>query len=82
MDLIEKVKSHSSKWIKTKGPEFSNFYWQRGYGGFSVNPMQVDVVENYIMNQESHHRKRSFQDEYRMFLKENDIDYDERYVWD
>jgi len=82
MDLIEKVKSHSSKWIKTKGHEFSNFYWQRGYGGFSVNPMQVDVVENYIMNQESHHRKRSFQDEYRMFLKENDIDYDERYVWD
>ena len=82
MTLIEKIKTHSSKWIKTKGPQFQNFYWQQGYGCFSVNPKQVDLVKEYIMNQEVHHKKMSFQDEYRAFLKKYEINYDERYVWD
>jgi len=82
MKLIEKVKSHSSKWIKTKGNNYQNFYWQRGYGAFSVNPTEIDIVKKYISEQEEHHKKRTFQDEYRVFLKKYKIDYDEKYVWD
>ncbi|RXQ95807.1 IS200/IS605 family transposase [Ancylomarina salipaludis] len=82
MDLIEKLKTHSSKWIKLKDPKFSNFYWQHGYGGFSVNPQQVDRVVAYIQNQRAHHRKASFQEEYRMILRRYSIDFDERFLWD
>jgi putative transposase len=81
-DLIQKVKQSSSKWIKQKGEKYSNFYWQDGYGVFSVKPSDVEVVKRYIMNQEIHHSKRGFMDEYRLFLKKNDMEYDERYVWD
>jgi hypothetical protein len=79
---MEEVKKNSSKWIKTKGSQFSDFYWQGGYGAFSVSPTKVDIVSNYIENQESHHIRKSFQDEYRAFLKKYNITYDERYVWD
>lgn len=82
MKLLEEVKSHSSKWVKTKGDDYKNFYWQDGYGAFSVNPSQVDVVINYISNQEEHHKKKTFQDEYRMILKKYQVEFDERYVWD
>jgi REP element-mobilizing transposase RayT len=82
MKLIEEIKSHSSKWIKTKGENWKNFYWQRGYGAFSVNPTEVDIVKRYIENQNKHHQIRTFQDEYIAFLKEYNIDFDERYVWD
>ncbi len=82
MKLIEHLKSYSSKWIKTKGEPYQNFYWQKGYGAFSVNPAQVKIVENYIKNQEEHHQKRSFEDEYRSFLKKYKIDFNEKYVWD
>jgi len=82
MKLVEEVKSHSSKWIKTKGEDYKNFYWQNGYGAFSVNPSQVDKVIAYIANQHEHHSKKTFQDEYRAFLKKYHVEYDERYVWD
>lgn len=82
MDLLEETKSHSSKWIKTKGKDYENFYWQRGYGAFSVNPKGLEIVRNYILTQEQHHKKKTFEDEYRSFLKEYEIEYDERYVWD
>ena len=82
MKLLEEVKSHSSKWIKTKGSAYANFYWHDGYGAFSVNPSEVDVVINYIANQKEHHRKKTFQVEYRAFLKKYNVEYDERYVWD
>ncbi|MEO8413030.1 MAG: IS200/IS605 family transposase [Ginsengibacter sp.] len=82
MKLVEEVKSHSSKWMKTKGDDLKNFYWQDGYGGFSVNPSQVDIVINYIANQREHHLKKDFKNEYRGFLKKYKVDYDERYVWD
>ncbi len=82
MDALEEIKKSSSKWIKTKGEEFSGFHWQDGYGAFSVNPKQVDVVSNYIRNQGEHHKKTSFEDEFRTFLKEYNVDFDERYVWD
>lgn len=82
MKLVEEIKSHSSKWIKSKGVSYQNFYWQNGYGGFSVNPKEIDVVINYIKNQEEHHKKRTFQEEYRMFLNQYKMEFDERYVWD
>ena len=82
MKLLEELKKRSSKWIKTKGNAYSNFYWQDGYGIFSVNPSEIDRVIDYIKNQEGHHQKRSFQDEFRAFLKKYKVEYDERYVWD
>jgi len=81
-DLVQEVRSESSKWIKTKGAEFDNFYWQRGYGAFSIGQSQVTAVRRYIAGQKVHHERVTFQDEYRKFLKSYGIDYDERYVWD
>lgn len=66
---LEEIKKSSSKWIKTISPNYSNFYWQDGYGIFSVNPSEVDVVIDYIKNQEEHHKKRTFKEEYLAFLK-------------
>jgi REP element-mobilizing transposase RayT len=82
MKLLEEVKSHSSKWFKTKHESLKNFYWQDGYGAFSVNPSQVDIVIAYIANQHKHHDKKTFEVEYRTFLKKYKVEYDERYVWD
>jgi|SRR5690554_6113404 len=82
MKLLEELKKRSSKWVKTKGAPYLNFYWQDGYGIFSVNPSEIDKVIDYIKNQEEHHQKRDFQDEFRAFLKKYKVEYDERYVWD
>ncbi len=82
MKLLEDVKSHSSKWMKTKDESLNNFYWQDGYGAFSVNQSEVDTVIAYIANQHEHHSKKTFQEEYREFLKKYNVEYDERYVWD
>ncbi len=82
MKLLEELKSHSSRWMKTKGPSLSNFYWQDGCGAFSVSPFQVETVRNYIERQAEHHAQKSFREEYREFLNDYDIEYDERYVWD
>ena len=82
MKLLEEIKSHSSKWMKTKDVGLKNFYWQNGYGAFSVNPSQVKIVCEYIENQKEHHSKKTFQEEYRLFLKNYNVEYDERYVWD
>jgi REP element-mobilizing transposase RayT len=81
MNLLEELKKQSSKWIKTQGNAYSNFYWQDGYGVFSVNPTQIDMVVDYIKNQEEHHKTLSFQDELRVFLKKYNVEYDERYIW-
>lgn len=80
--LLEEVKSHSSKWIKTQDARLANFYWQNGYGAFSVNPSEVETVIKYISNQHAHHAKKTFQEEYRAFLKKYRVEYDEKYVWD
>ncbi len=81
-DLIEEVKKSSSKWIKTKGPAYKNFYWQNGYGAFSIGQSGVEKLKRYIAKQKDHHQKQTFQDEYRAFLELYNIEYDERYVWD
>jgi len=80
--MLEITKKDSSKWIKTQGSEFKNFYWQNGYGAFSVSQSKVDLVNKYIQNQKTHHKKKTFKEEYREFLNEYNIKYDERYVWD
>src|SRR3989442_14960098 len=67
-ELVEEVKTSSSKWIKTKGREFRNFHWQRGYGAFSIGQSNVEVLKRYIRNQKEHHKRVTFQDEYRNFL--------------
>ncbi len=79
-DLMEEVKKSSSKWIKTKGDEYRNFYWQDGYGGFSVGCSQVSIVKNYIKNQKEHHKATSFIEEYKRLFDENGIEYDEKYL--
>jgi putative transposase len=80
--FIGELKAHSSKWMKTKDKTLQNFYWQNGYGAFSVNPHEVEIVKSYISNQKEHHRKKVYQDEYRAILKKYQVEYDERYVWD
>ena len=80
--LLAEVKANSSRWMKTKGEKYQNFYWQDGYGAFSVRQSELQVVSNYIANQKEHHNKRSFKDEYREVLKEHGVEFDEKYVWD
>jgi len=82
MSLLEEVKANSSRWIKTVDNSLKHFAWQNGYGAFSVNPLGVDKVKEYIANQHKHHRKKSFQEEYLAFLDKFEVDYDERYLWD
>jgi putative transposase len=82
MDLLEEVKKRSSKWIKSIGEKYSGFYWQDGYGIFSVNPAETNKVVEYIKSQEEHHKQVSFQDEFRAFLRKYGVEWDERYVWD
>ncbi len=80
--LVEKVKTATSKWLKTKDDDLAQFHWQNGYGAFSVSPSHVERVKEYIATQEEHHRKVTFQDELRQLLGKYGIGYDERYVWD
>jgi putative transposase len=80
--IVEEVKKGSSKWMKTEGPKNPYFYWQAGYGAFSVSESSVEDVKRYIANQEEHHRKMTFQEELRALLRRHKVEFDERYVWD
>jgi len=80
--LVEEVKTSSSVRIKEEGPALVDFHWQNGYEAFSVSPSNVEQVKTYIANQDEHHRKMTFQEEYRKMLERHGIEYDERYVWD
>ncbi len=79
--LMEEVKKSSSKWIKTIDTKYKNFYWQDGYGIFSVNPSEIQIVTDYIKNQEEHHRNKTFREELIAFLKKYKVEYDERYLF-
>ena len=81
-EIVYEIKRGSSKWIKTQGSIFRTFHWQSGYGAFSVSQSHVEQVRRYIADQERHHRKHTFQDEFRELLRRYEVDYDERYVWD
>jgi len=80
--LIEEIKKASSKWIKVLDARYRCFFWQRGYGAFSVSPSQLDTVVQYVEAQQEHHRTRAFQEEHRELLRRHGVDFDERYVWD
>ena len=80
--LVEKAKTASTRWLKTKDHRWHAFSWQRGYAALSVDSKGLDNVTHYIATQEDHHRKVSFQEEYRILLRENGIEFDERYMWD
>jgi REP element-mobilizing transposase RayT len=81
-DVLADVKADSSKWIKGKGSQYAKFYWQTGYGAFSIGQSNVEALRKYIVSQREHHRKRTFQDEFRDLLAKYHVAYDERYVWD
>ena len=81
-ELIQEIKTGTSKWLKTKQSSFVTFHWQSGYGAFSISPSHRIGLENYIANQAEHHRLVTFQEEYRKLLAKYEITYDERYVWD
>ncbi len=81
-DFVERMKTTSSKWVKEQDPACHAFAWQRGYGVFSVSSSQVEAVLHYVKTQEEHHRHRTFQEEYREFLRRHGVAFDERYVWD
>ncbi len=81
-ELVKEAKRGSSLWLKTKDPELRDFAWQNGYGMFSIGFSQVEAVRRYIAGQEEHHRRRTFQDEFRQLLRRYEIEFDERYVWD
>ena len=81
-DLVKESKRVSSQWIKTRGVQYAKFEWQRGYGAFSVGQSQIEEVRRYIERQPEHHRRVTFQEEFRRFLEKYRIECDERYVWD
>ena len=79
--VVKEIKRTSSGFAKEVSPTLAKFHWQSGYGAFSVSQSNLDEVIRYIESQEEHHKRVTFQDEYRAFLKDG-ISYDERYVWD
>lgn len=80
-ETVREVKKRSSQWIKTTDASCRDFQWQEGYGAFSVGASQVSVVRAYVKNQKTHHRSRSFEDEYLALLDRYEIEYDPQYVW-
>jgi len=80
-DLLENVKKDSSVWMKKQGRRYKDFYWQEGYGAFSIGQSGVPALKRYIANQKQHHKKRSFQSELLGLLKKYEVEYDERYIW-
>lgn len=79
--VLRDLKANSSGWMHDVFPEIRDFKWQNGYGAFTVSASQVAAVKNYIINQEIHHRNRSFRDEFVEMLMINEIEFDERFLW-
>ncbi|MGB0991018.1 MAG: IS200/IS605 family transposase [Akkermansiaceae bacterium] len=79
-EFIRQLKGSSSRWMGEQGE--SKFQWQSGYGWFSVGAGDLDQARKYIENQKHHHKTMTYQDEFRKFLKQYGIDFDEKYVWD
>ncbi len=79
--LVRELKRDSSKWVKEVNSRLADFHWQAGYGAFSVSPGHAEALKEYIQNQEEHHRREGFQDEFRRICHKYGIEIDERYVW-
>jgi hypothetical protein len=80
--FLQELKRDSSKWLKTQAAGLGDFCWQSGYGAFSVSPSHVDPLKRYIADQERHHQRETFQDEFRRLCRKYGVEIDERYVWD
>ena len=81
-ELLEKIKKTSSAWIKRQGPAYRPFFWQGGYGVFSIGYSQLDDLIRYVDDQEVHHKTKTFQEEYVDLLRRYNVPFDERYVWE
>jgi len=81
-EMVKEIKRGSSLWVKEREVGMRDYGWQNGYGMFSIGASQIEDVRRYIAEQEQHHRKLSFQDEFRLLLKRHELAFDERYVWD
>ena len=81
-DSLRVIKANSSKWVHEEFPNLKDFAWQTGYGAFAVSYSTLAAVKRYLARQEEHHRKLTFQDEFREFLRKHELEWDERYVWD
>ena len=79
---MQLIKGGSSAWIKDAVPGMKGFSWQDAYGAFTVSRSNLDGIVQYIGNQKEHHRKKTFQEEFLAFLKRQEVDYNERYLWD
>ena len=81
-DVVKESKTETTKWIKKQGTKYADFHWQAGYGIFSVSQSNLEQVRRYIADQEEHHKRFSYQDEFRQLCQRHGIDIDERHVWD
>ena len=81
-NFVKEVKRSSTNWIQQLGDQYGHFHWQIGYGSFTVSESNWDDVNNYVLNQEHHHRKMTYQDEFRELLRRHKIEWDEEHVWD
>ena len=80
--LVEEIKTSSNAWIKSNNLSKSKFEWQIGYGAFTYSHSQIDAVVKYVMNQEQHHKQKTFREEYLEILKKNNVRYNDEYVFD
>jgi putative transposase len=80
-DMLRDLKANSSGWMHDVFPDARDFYWQKGYGAFTVSTSQVAAVSRYIANQEQHHKRRSFREEFVEMLRVNAIEFDEKFLW-
>lgn len=80
-DLLRVLKANSTGWMHDVFPDARDFYWQNGYGAFTVRTSQIPAVSNYIANQEQHHKTRSFRDEFIGILRAHEVEFEERYLW-
>lgn len=81
-EMMRRIKGASSKWVNERSMSSKYFAWQCGYGAFSVSESSVENVVNYIGNQEEHHKKSTFEEEFILLLQKHKISYDEKYIWD
>lgn len=79
--VVRDIKICSCKWAQQNYPGAKNFAWQEGFGSFTVSASQIDAVQKYILNQEEHHKVRSYQDEFKRFLELYGVNFDEKYLW-
>jgi REP element-mobilizing transposase RayT len=80
-DILRTVKANSSKWVHETWPQYKDFSWQQGYGAFSVSKSSLPDVHKYVANQEEHHRRLTFDEEFRALLIRHEVEFDERFLW-